>query len=142
MKKFLIILTLLFAVSTLYSDDVGSIDIVYKGKTVGSMPVMEFKEIVLGAEKFSKLVSAEKDKRIIIELKDSPMQLNLSDEYTTDVYIKWLDKKHIVIKTLVLENKITLKRENFSKYRVVYRNVSEYGFPISTGFLLLLLIFI
>jgi len=116
----------------------------YRGKNVGNMTKEEFKVILQASENYHKEIGAEvasPNRLEVIFLKKPWIIKKDKGMYKTSILINWFEfknRKKSIFKSLTLELKMKLDDNNsYPKWRTIYRNISEYGFPISLGFLIL-----
>jgi len=136
MRKIFCIVFLLFTLP-LFSQTIpkNHIGIFYQEKFIGSMPLEEYEILVKSASIYQDELKAENNKRIKITVKENPYLIKFGETFTADVKIIWINEKQEIFKEMILENSLTLKKENLHEIRILYRDISEIGFPIS--FLLL-----
>lgn len=121
------------------SDTKGIVDVYHNNKIQFSMTYDEFNLILQSANIYYKIIDAEKNNRVIIELKNNPWTLS-NQKYITEAYIVWLDKNNNQIKKITVEIKLN-PAETKSFGNEYYNMVSNVGFPIMTILVLLLIIF-
>ena len=110
----------------------GCISIYYKGKVIDTMTKECFQAMVDSLEIQNRVALAEKGKEgysTKIELEHNPWQFTIGTKYKTNVTIVWLDNNKKEIKSVIIQGTFEVRKENLSKIRIIYRNISEYGFP-------------
>lgn len=136
-----LVLLFLFAQAGHCEKSVNPIVFYYQGEQVGKMTPAQFSNLLRSASIYAELTEAEKDSRVKVLIKDAPWNISQSQTmYETQIKIQWLNKDKQVIKQLTMdvELEIPIDHEKYSEIRVIYRDVSEIGFPVA--FLLLIVL--
>jgi len=110
-----------------------------KYKLIDTIPIDEFKTLITAAKLYNEELKAENNKQIKIVVKEKQSTIKLGETYKADVIVTWYNEKNEIIKTLVLEVSIDTKKENFGILRILYRDISEVGFPILFTILIIII---
>lgn len=139
MKKlillFLMIPTILF--SQTYVD-------VYDGKkVVGKLSIQSLEQLLEASEKYKEILDAQKYGRVYIDLIEPVKKTKVPGQYEAKIKISWrteINKEvNYIISTFTL-NIDNEKEASIPEWRVLYRNISEIGFPISSLLIIILMI--
>lgn len=106
-----------------------SVDVYHKNKLQFSMTYAEFNAILKSADVYSKILDAENNSRVVVELADDVWVIGKT-EFITNAKISWLDDKGKSIKTVTIKIKINTDGTGKFKIQNYYNEASKYGFPI------------
>ncbi len=130
-------------------DNVDQIEFFFKGKKVGEMTKEELQATIKAGGAYNKEIEAEisDPRRLeVIFLKKPWIIKKTKNKYRANILINWyeiINNKKEVFKSLNLTLDLILDKSNqMSKWRIMYRNISEVGFPISTGLVILIILLI
>ena len=135
----LIISVILLVICNRVYAESGQVDVYHNNKLQFSMTYEEFNLILKSANIYYKLIDAESNERVLIELKDDPWNI-IDNNYTTEAKIIWLDNKNNQLKAVTLEIDLNVTKEKPSKIKEWYNRISSIGFPLTTIILILLII--
>ncbi len=136
MKK-LIILCMLIIPSVGFSQ---FIEVVDKNTVVGRLSIESLEKLVEASEKYKDIMQAQKHNRLTISLLNAVRETNIIGQYKTKIKISWFNDKGKEINYITVNVLLNIDNQSeatIPQWRIQYRNVAEYGFPIS---LLLILI--
>jgi len=124
--------------------DSDKLQITYKDALVGEMTVKQFKTLMDASEQYSKLLECENSKRIKIELKDNPWEIEQTAEsFKTDATLIWLDKNNAILKKVTFQLVLNRKQNKdwtISKIDEFYTKTSRVLFPTFTATTIVLII--
>lgn len=113
----------------------------YKDKQVGEMTKDEFKAVIQASQNYNKELDAELSdpKRVEVVFLKKPWVIKKSEGmYKTQIKINWIDKDNTIFKSITIELNLTIDKLNtFPKWRTIYRDIAEIGFP--TVFIILMI---
>lgn len=114
------------------------VQICYDGQVVQEMTMEEWVALTNCAEWFLKEIDAETDepRRVRIVLIEEIWKIKNPDRFDTQMVVQWLDNDGDVFKEIIINVEIVIDENtrNFSDWRIKYRNIAEWGFPISMLF--------
>jgi hypothetical protein len=143
MKKFILSLLILICFTgLLYAKDDNYLYIYQHNKIIGKFTIEQFKSLVEGADKYKEIITAQKEKRLLI-ISEEVLPLDKDNTYKTNIRIIWQNREQKEINYIVSELILNIdndKSNNIPEWRIYYRNISEVGFPICGSFLILFLI--
>lgn len=117
------------------------IQIHYDGQVVQEMTLEEFSTLVGDATIYNDILSAERDKRVYVQLRDKVWKITPGERFTTYIDILWQGKNKNILRKMTLKIELQMSKEGgMSKIRVMYRNVAEWITPISLSFNILLVL--
>lgn len=140
-KSFIIVFSF-FIVSTflLYSQENDYFELFHDGEKVGKISIEGFEEMRKAAGIKKEEWEAEKEGRVEVSLKDDPWEVTIGEKFVTEVTIVWKNKDGKEIKTIVLEQEFTIKKETMSSFRIFYRDIAEIGFPIAIIIIIIIIL--
>jgi len=139
MKKFILITIIILFTSIVYASD---IQIYQNGKLIGTMSKQHFEELVRGAENYKDIIEAQNSNRIKIIANKIEM-IDVHNRYKCNFRISWKNKDQEEINYVVSDLLLDIDNEQgMSKFRIVYRDISEVGFPLSLGIIILFIFFL
>lgn len=127
-----LILIILFIPSLLFSQDF--VKVYDKDKHVGNLSIESLELLVEASEKYKEIIEAQKNNRVIIEVLDEVVETKIIGQYKTRIKIIWYNdsgKEINYIITKVLLNIDNQSESQIAQWRIQYRNVAEFGFPVS-----------
>jgi len=141
--KVLYIMSLLISIpfSNAYSKDY--VSVIDKDKIVGKISVESLKTLTATSEKYKEIMDAQNKKRVIIEVIDAVTETDIKHKYQTKIRISWIKEDGQEINYITANVFLTIINEGdviVPEWRLVYRDVSEIGFPICGGLLIIVLI--
>ena len=142
MKKYLILITLLFLNSFLFANN----NIAIKdeeGKVISFISRSSLRTLVEASEKYKDIMEAQKDKRLNITVIAPVEETNKKDEFKTTIKLTWHDTKgkeinHVT--ALMFLNIANSKEAGMPEWRVLYRSIAETGFPLLFIILIIVLL--
>jgi hypothetical protein len=140
MKKLFITIFILLLFTPLYSAD--NIVIKQGDYVIGEFTPNQFDVLIQGANSYKEIMLAQKQKRVYITT-DEIYPTDNKGEYKTVMTIRWKDKNGYELNYITSELILNIDNDASGKikeWRIIYRDISEYGFPITGGFLLLLIL--
>ena len=143
MKKIILTLIILVCFTALLHAKQNDIIVSQNGKAIGSFTVEQFKTLIDGADKYKEIMEAQKDNRVSVQLLNDVEKTTIINQYKAVVKIRWVskDNKEInYIDAIIFINIDNQNEGDVSECRIVYRNISEIGFPITGGLLIFVLI--
>ena len=141
MKKLILVILFICVSSLLYGID-NNIYITQSDKIIGRFTPEQFETLVQGADKYKEIMLAQVEKRVNIvcsEIKET----DTKGEYKTNIRIIWINKNNMEINFIEVELILNIDNDtsqNIPEWRIVYRDLSEIGFPITGGLLILILV--
>jgi hypothetical protein len=141
MKKLILVILFICVSSLLYGID-NNIYITQSDKIIGRFTPEQFETLVQGADKYKEIMLAQVEKRVNIvcsEIKET----DIKGEYKTNIRIIWINKNNMEINFIEVELILNIDNDtsqNIPEWRIVYRDLSEIGFPITGGLLILILV--
>ncbi len=144
--RFTYILLLIILVSPLYSGDT-NIYIYQGGVKIGSYTKEEFIRLIKGYEHYTEIMNAQANDRLVVSIMDTPYKTGkVKNEYSAKFRISWENSSHVEINYLIIESLVTIPEEGggaaIPEWRVMYRDISEIGFPISSVLFMICMIII
>lgn len=139
-KLFITILTLISI--PLYSAD-NNIYIYQYNKPIGKFTVEQFEVLVKGAEQYKEIMSAQKEDRVSIQVLSDLEKTSIINQYKAVIKIQWLNEKNEeinFIKSVMFLNIDNESETQIPEWRMIYRDISEIGFPTSSIILVLILL--
>lgn len=137
MKKLILSLCILIIPSICFSQ---FIEVVDKNTVVGRLSIESLEKLVEASGKYKDIMEAQKHNRLTISLLDAVRETNIIGQYKTKIKISWFNDKGKEINYITVNVLLNIDNQSeatIPQWRIQYRNVAEYGFPIS---LLLILI--
>lgn len=137
MKKIILSLCILIIPSIGFSQ---FIEVVDKNTVVGRLSIESLEKLVEASEKYKDIMEAQKNNRLSISLLDAVRETKVIGQYKTKIKISWFNDKGKEVNYITLDVILNIDNQseaNIPQWRIQYRNVAEYGFPVS---LLLILI--
>jgi len=132
------------AVISSKAKDSDKLQIMYKDVLAGEMTVKQFKTLTDASEQYSKLLDCENSKRIKIELKDNPWEIEQTAEsFKTDATLIWLDKDNNILKKVTFQLVLNRKQNKdwtISKIDELYTKTARVMFPTFTMTTIVLII--
>jgi len=117
------------------------IQIHYDGEVVQEMTLEEFETLVGDATIYNDILSAERDKRVYVQLKDKVWKMQPGQKFQTEIYILWQTKDKKIMRKMTLKVELTIAKEGgMSKWRILYRDVAEIMLPISLSFNIIMIL--
>jgi hypothetical protein len=116
------------------------IEVVDKNTVVGRLSIESLEKLVEASEKYKDIMQAQKHNRLTISLLNAVRETNIIGQYKTKIKISWFNDKGKEINYITVNVLLNIDNQSeatIPQWRIQYRNVAEYGFPIS---LLLILI--
>ncbi|MFA5174674.1 MAG: hypothetical protein WC438_05830 [Candidatus Pacearchaeota archaeon] len=108
------------------------------------MTVKQFKTLTDASEQYSRLLDCENNKRIKIELKDNPWEIEQTAEsFKTDATLIWLDKDNSILKKVTFQLVLNRKQNKdwtVSKIDELYTKTARVMFPTFTATTIVLII--
>ena len=141
MRKLFITLLFLLYSASLYATD-SNLYIYQYDKYIGKFTIEQFTTLVEGADKYEEIMLAQKEQRLHITC-DKVLASETAGGYTTIVKIVWKDKEGEELNYITAELTMNIDNDTTSKipeWRIIYRDISEVGFPICGGLIILVLI--
>lgn len=137
------LLLLLGSCSLLGSDN--NIYIYQYGSRIGMYTKEEFINLLKGYNQYKEIMEAQSENRVVVSLIDTPYKTgSTKNEYTAKFRVVWENKEKTEINYLVIESIVTIPEETngvfLPAWRVVYRDISEVGFPASSILLIICMI--
>jgi hypothetical protein len=143
MKKLLITILTLISIP-LYSSD-NKIYIYQYNKPIGKFTVEQFELLVKGAEQYKEIMSAQKEDRVSIQVLSDLEKTSIINQYKAVIKIQWLNEKNEevnFVSSIMFLNIDNESETQIPEWRMIYRNISEIGFPTSTIILVLFLLIV
>jgi hypothetical protein len=143
MKKLLITILTLISIP-LYSSD-NKIYIYQYNKPIGKFTVEQFELLVKGAEQYKEIMSAQKEDRVSIQVLSDLEKTSIINQYKVVIKIQWLNEKNEevnFVSSIMFLNIDNESETQIPEWRMIYRNISEIGFPTSTIILVLFLLIV
>lgn len=137
MKKLIIILCMLIIPSVCFSQ---FIEVVDKNTVVGRLSIESLEKLVEASEKYKDIMQAQKHNRLTISLLDAVRETNIIGQYKTKIKISWFNDKGKEINYITINVLLNIDNQSeatIPQWRIQYRNVAEYGFPISLVLILI-----
>ena len=144
MKKLFISLLLIICFTGLLQAKSNDIVISQYGVAIGRMTPDQYENLVIGAEQYTELMTAQKENRVTIQC-DKVVASKVDGLYTTNIKILWKDKEGRELNYIVANLNLNIdndKSKGLPEWRIIYRDVAEVGFPIAGGLLVFLLLII
>jgi hypothetical protein len=142
MKKLITLLLLIMICFTglLFAKEKDNyIYILQYNKVIGKFTPEQYETLVNASDKYKELMLAQQEGRVIVQCNE--VKEVSKSEYKTVFTVIWKDKKgnelNYVTSELIL-NIDNDKSNNIPEWRILYRDISEIGFPIC--FLIILII--
>ena len=144
MKKIFITILIVICFNGLLHAKDNNIYIMQYNKIIGQFTIEQFKNLVKASDNYKDIMEAQNEKRVTITC-DTIKSTDREGEYKAILKVSWKNKKGVELNYITSE--ITLNIDNdttngISQWRIVFRNVAEIGFPITSGLLILLLLII
>ena len=150
MRKIMLVVVALLSISTilcvssLFGAD-NNIYIYQYGSRIGMYTKEEFINLLKGYNQYKEIMEAQSDNRVVVSLIDTPYKTgSTKNEYTAKFRVVWENKEKTEINYLVIESIVTLPEETngvfLPAWRVVYRDISEVGFPVSSVLMIICMI--
>lgn len=108
-------------------------------KVIGKFTPEQYETLVNASDKYKELMLAQQEGRVIIQC--SEIKEISKGEYKTVFKLTWKDKKGNELNYITSELILNIdndKSKDIPEWRIIYRDISEIGFPIC--FLLILII--
>lgn len=138
-KLFITILFLICFTGLLHASD---LIISQDGKQIGRMSPAQFELVVTSADKYKQLMLAQKEQRVSIQC-DKVVATSTQGLYTTTLKIVWKDKQGNELNYITSALTLNINNDNsqlLPEWRIKYRDISEIGFPITGGLIVLVLL--
>ena len=142
MKKLIIAIMLLICFTGLLHAKSNDIVIYQNDTAIGRMTPDQYENLVIGAEQYVELMTAQKENRVTIE-SGKIVASEVEGIYTTNIKIIWKNKEGYEFNYVVSELTLNIdndKSKGLPEWRIIYRDVAEVGFPIAGGLLVFLLL--
>ena len=142
MKKLIIAIMLLICFTGLLQAKSNDIVIYQNDTAIGRMTPDQYENLVIGAEQYVELMTAQKENRVTIE-SGKIVASEVEGIYTTNIKIIWKDKEGRELNYIVANLNLNIdndKSKGLPEWRIIYRDVAEVGFPIAGGLLVFLLL--
>jgi hypothetical protein len=143
MKRVFITILILICFTGLIKAQSNNLIVYQNGKAIGSFTVEQFQLLVDGADKYKEIMLAQKEDRVSIQLLSDLEKTHVINQYKAVLKIQWLNEKNEEINyvsSIMFINIDNQEELNIPKWRILYRDISEIGFPICGSFLILFLI--
>lgn len=110
------------------------------GRTVGTMTYREFDALVKGADAYVQLLQSEEAKLLKLQTQN-PIVLVEDLENPISFQLVWYDSQGVVLKTVTIDMRLPFKNTNSdgSRLRRAFRDIAEFGFPLTTIVLILVI---
>ena len=141
MRKLLLTVLLICFSGLLHAAD-NNIYITQYDKVIGKFSPTQFEVLIKGASKYEEIMLAQKEEKVSIICYEMKATDN-KGEYKTTVRIIWLDQNNKEVNFIESELILNIDNDasqNIPQWRITYRNIAEIGFPITGGFLIIVLI--
>ena len=138
MKKLILMIFLLFTPLMVYPDS--NLYIYQNNHVIGVISISQFKNLIEGAERYKDIMEAQMNNRVTIV--SGKVVKDYSGKYKTKFIVTWKNEKGETLNFISSTLEINIENDKalgIAKRRIIYRNVSEIGFPISFGLLLIII---
>lgn len=108
-------------------------------KVIGKFTPEQYEALVSASDNYKELILAQQEGRVIVQC--SEIKEIKKGEYKTVFKLTWKDKKGNELNYITSELTLNIdndKSKDIPEWRIIYRDISEIGFPIC--FLLILII--
>ena len=108
-------------------------------KVIGKFTPEQYEALVKASENYKELILAQQDGRVVVQCNE--VKEISKGEYKTVFTVIWKDKKGNELNYITSELTLNIdndKSKDIPEWRIVYRDISEIGFPIC--FLIILII--
>ena len=138
-----VLVTLIWSCSLLGADN--NIYIYQYGSRIGMYTKEEFVNLLKGYNQYKDIMEAQSDNRVVVSLIETPYKTgSTKNEYTAKFRVVWENKEKTGINYLIIESIVTIPEETggvfLPAWRVVYRDISEIGFPVSSVLMIICMI--
>ena len=145
MKKLIIATMLMICFTGLLHAKSNDIIISQNGIAIGRMSPAQFELLVKGAEQYKEIMSAQKEDRVSIQVLSDLEKTSIINQYKAVIKIQWLNEKNEevnFVSSIMFLNIDNESETQIPEWRMIYRNISEIGFPTSTIILVLFLLIV
>lgn len=111
-------------------------------KVIGKFTPEQYESLVKGADNYKELMLAQNENRVSIILIEEVKE-TLTNQYKGKIKIVWKDAKGNEINYLISEINFQITNKGDAvvpEWRIIYRDISEIGFPVTTGILIIILL--
>jgi hypothetical protein len=139
MKKLLLILLILICFTGLLQAKDNYIYVKQYDKIIGKFTPEQYEALVSASDNYKELILAQQEGRVIVQCNE--VKEISKGEYKTVFTVIWKDKKGNELNYITSELTLNIdndKSKDIPEWRIIYRDISEIGFPIC--FLIILII--
>ena len=143
MKKLFITILVLISIP-LYSAD-NNIYISQNNKVIGKLTPKQFELLVEASDRYQEIMLAQKEGRVSIQVLADLEKTSIINQYKVVIRIQWLNEKNEevnFVSSIMFLNIDNESETQIPEWRMIYRDISEIGFPTSTIILILVLLII